>query len=263
MRPGSREAPRNRPTLGRHASLRGKRRETRIALGSARQQPQGLLAGRGGPPAVPTYAPATGMTMTSSTAYVAASSATRRGPPSGAPMTHRRAHRVEQAAVRGRQLDCLGLLDQALRRRAADRCAAPASRAAAAAPGARPPPASARRTTLTVRNVRGSAQLGRGPEGGAVERERLGRAPAREVVGEDVGQPLLGGQPGGVVRGAEQPDRRDRRRAGVALRAWVRPWTARPTPPGSIIAITLSTYSGKCATASSVTPPRRGAAPSS
>ncbi len=33
-------------------------------------------------------------------------------------------------------------------------------------------------------------------------------------MGEDVGHPLLRGQPGGVVRGAEQPDRRHRRRLG-------------------------------------------------
>ena len=45
------------------------------------------------------------------------------------------------------------------------------------------------------------------------------------------------------------------RATGVAFSAWVRPATLSPTPDGSIIASTLSTYSGNLETASSVTPP--------
>ena len=41
----------------------------------------------------------------------------------------------------------------------------------------------------------------------------------------------------------------------MALSACIRPPTCRPTPPGLIIEITLSTYDGNCATASSETPP--------
>ena len=56
----------------------------------------------------------------------------------------------------------------------------------------------------------------RGLEPRAVELERLGRALAGEVVGEDVGQPAVGRQARGVVRGAQQPHRR--RRHGVRRR---------------------------------------------
>ena len=57
-------------------------------------------------------------------------------------------------------------------------------------------------------------QLRRGAELRAVELERLRRPGPGEVVGEDVGHALLGGQPGGVVRRAQQPDRRDAGGAG-------------------------------------------------
>ena len=45
------------------------------------------------------------------------------------------------------------------------------------------------------------------------------------------------------------------RAIGVAWSACRRPATSSPTPLGSIIASTLSTYSGKRVTASSLTPP--------
>ena len=168
--------------------------------GAASPRGPGLRAGLGarrGPPA-------TGCTITSSTPYVAASSRD----PAPRARSGRADHPAACASPRRRSrcasgtLDLLGLLDQALRRPAARRCAARPSPAAAAAPAARPPPAVAATTALTVRKVRGSAQLGRGPERRAVELERLGGAAAGEVVGEDVGQALLGGQPGRVVRGA-------------------------------------------------------------
>ena len=49
-------------------------------------------------------------------------------------------------------------------------------------------------------------------EAGPVELQRLGGPGAGEVVGEDVGEALLRGQPGGVVRRAQQPHGRRRRR---------------------------------------------------
>ena len=128
--------------------------------------------------------------------------------------------------------------------------------AAAAAPGARPP-----RWLGATDGVDGEegarlGQLGRGPERRAVELERLGRAAAREVVGEDVGQALLRRQPRRVVRGAQQPDRRAprTRRASPAGRGCARARPS-PTPPAPSSRATLSTYSGKRVTASSVTPP--------
>ena len=217
--PGSREAPRSRPTLGRHASLVGNGGETRI--GELTPTSRRSVSSRAG-------------------------LAIRVGAGVGA---GDRVHHHLVDAVRRRELRDPGA--GRLRARRSPSAAAIALdqvevRPAAARPSRPPRPAAAAAAPAPVRSASiacscGSAsrrgllrrsratdgvdgeegarlgELRRGPERRAVQRERLGGAAAGEVVGEDVGHALLGRQPGGVVRRAEQPDRRHATgRSGVA-----------------------------------------------
>ena len=173
----------------------------------------------------------------------------------GVPTTQRSSMPVGQGLVLGWDRSLLGLLDEQLGRAVAARCAARPSPAGWAATSRSASSAVSATTALTVRKVRGSGWSVAGLVVVAVERERLGGAAAGEVVREHVGQPLLGGEPGRVVRRAEQPHRGGARGArGWPERVRCRP-TRSPTPPGDIIAMMLSTYSGKRSTASASTPP--------
>ena len=120
----------------------------------------------------------------------------------------------------------------------------------------RPPPGSRRPTALTVRKVRGSASSSEGWKLRAVELQRLGRALARRSGARRrrAARARRPAAPSSPRSRAATPAATEVA-AGVAVSACSRPPTWRPTPPGLIIEITLSTYSGNRATASSSTPP--------
>src|SRR6476620_6145798 len=110
--PGSREAPRNRPTLGRHASLVANAGETRIRLYG--EQPEGLLTRR----RAPGFGPHPGPGHRVHHHLVDSVRRGQVGDPLPGPVRGAdhppAAHRVEQPAVPLGHLDLLGLLDQPL-----------------------------------------------------------------------------------------------------------------------------------------------------
>ena len=221
--PGTRRDPHERGRDLRSGQPRGATRQTHVGPTSQSSagragipnspRPAGAASPRGPgwrSGSVPTWAAATGWTITSSTPYVAASTSSWARARVGVADDPAGAHRVDQRAVRvghARRFSAsstrsCGPSGAPVRSATIISRLGSARRSASSADSAT--------TALTVRKVRGSASSGDGRNAGAVELERLGGAGAGEVVGEDVGHPLLGGQPGRVVRGAEQPDGRDR-----------------------------------------------------
>ncbi len=155
---------------------------------------------------MPTQAPVTGFTITSSTPYSAARSASRcrrlagvadhpglgrwRRPGSRCPSSSSRfsASSTSGCGTSGWPVRSASIMWS---------CGSASRRASSAGLGHR---------HVHGEEGAGLVQLGRGAERGAVELQRLGRAAAREVVREHVRHALLGREPGRVVRGAEQPD---------------------------------------------------------